>query len=209
MKIGILVGQPLALNFGPDHEGVHGPSDALLAGFLLVGGRLLAADAPAAFDGRVGHHHPRRLGPAHLVLAHGRVVLAQVAASRLVVVMQLVLLPVLLVLLDVIAGPHRIAAELLLHLLLLLRPVAVVRGESGSVRMVVGRRRRRQRWRIEFESGCLHVVEARVVELLDVVGVRDDAGPSESFHLFGLWSRNWKRVGFSVSIKKSNRKKRS
>jgi hypothetical protein len=50
------------------------------------------------------------------------------------------------------------------------------------------RRRRRQRWRIEFESR-LHVVvvvEARVVELLDVVGVRDDASPSESFHLYFL-----------------------
>lgn len=69
VEIGILVGQPLAFNFGPDHEGVHGPSDALLAGLLLVGRRLFAADAPAdaAFDRsrHVGHHHPARLRPAH------------------------------------------------------------------------------------------------------------------------------------------------
>ncbi len=80
------------------------------------------------------------------------------------------------------------------------------------------RRRRRQRWRIEFESR-LHVVvvvEARVVELLDVVGVRDDASPSESFHLYFLSLVLFKKEmelnelrGFSVSIKFSQTGKKN
>ena len=151
MQIGILIGQSFTFDFSPDHKGVHGPSDALFTGFLLIGRRLFAADAPATvFHDRrrhVGHH---RLIPAHLllwILRHDGVMLTQVTARWLLLLMMLMMMLHLMLLrrsLHVIATRHRVAVELLLlHLLLLLRPVVVIHGKSrrsvGMAEIIAGR----------------------------------------------------------------------
>ena len=150
MQIGILIGQSFAFDFSPDHKGVHGPSDALFTGFLLIGRRLFAADAPATvFHDRrrhVGHH---RLIPAHLllwILRHDGVMLTQVTRCLLMVLMMMLHLMLLRRSLHVIACRHCVAVELLLLLLLhllLLRPVVVIHGKSrrsvGMAEIVAGR----------------------------------------------------------------------
>ena len=63
MQIGIFIGQSFAFDFGPDHEGVHRPTDALFSGFFVVGGRQFAvggggsvASASTSFENTGVHH---------------------------------------------------------------------------------------------------------------------------------------------------------
>lgn len=85
MQVGILVCQTFALDFSPDHEGIHRPADSLFTGFLLVSSRLFAADVAtrrsdtiADFSRRVGHHQASRLIPTHLLATNKGMMLAQI-----------------------------------------------------------------------------------------------------------------------------------